>query len=108
MLRFLKSMPDSGHKSAPRRSAPQVFSYLISAHGMADPRTGEAAIPGRRTDKVGGGTAQPALRRPLDEAPEEELSYAVLARACRSRAAEAVARWASEDEEGSDRFLRKL
>ena len=46
----------------------------------------------RRTDKVGGGTAQPALRRPLDEEPGETVSYAAMARECKGRAADAVAR----------------
>ena len=31
-----------------------VMSYLMAAHGLADPRSGDAATPGRRTDRVCG------------------------------------------------------
>lgn len=36
------------------------------------------------------GSAQPALRRPLDEGEEETLSYAALARQSKQRAEDAV------------------
>ena len=108
----------------------------MAAHGLADPRSGDAATPGRRTDRVGGGSAQPSLRRPLggedgvlhqlgagrggeaagaggsgrrrrpllaeDPLPPQqqqdgpsEVSYAAMARECKGRAEDAVARCVS-------------
>ncbi|GAX80492.1 hypothetical protein CEUSTIGMA_g7930.t1 [Chlamydomonas eustigma] len=83
-----------------------VLDYILSSHGLGDPRTGEAAVPGLRTDKVGGGPAQPALRRPLDEEEGDVLSYAKLAKACKSRASEAVAKYEASKKAATREVLR--
>lgn len=64
----------------------------MQGHGLNDLRSGEAALKGSRTDKVGG-RSQHALRRPLDAGPGDEVSFRQLAKACRANALEAVSRY---------------
>lgn len=69
-----------------------VMQREMLSHGLGELRTGEAALKGQRTNKVGG-RSQPSYRRPLDAEEGDEVSMVSLARQCKQNASEAVKRY---------------
>ena len=61
----------------------------MKSHGLSELRSGEAAMKGQRTERVGG-RSQPSYRRPLDTSQGDEVSLVSLARVCTANASEAV------------------